>query len=63
MASVQPATGQPCHGGDRLGGRAAAAYDPAGHEASSTSTLTDDHPWAQAFVVIEARAPGALARS
>ena len=28
---------------------------PAGHEAHVHLTLTDDHPWAQAFVVIEAR--------
>ena len=27
---------------------------PAGHEAIIHVTLTDDHPWAQAFVVIEA---------
>ncbi|MDX1786292.1 MAG: holo-ACP synthase, partial [Roseovarius sp.] len=26
-----------------------------GHEALIHVTLTDDHPWAQAFVVIEAR--------
>ena len=35
---------------------------PPGHEAIIHVTLTDDHPWAQAFVVIEARpidgAPG-----
>jgi holo-[acyl-carrier protein] synthase len=30
---------------------------PAGHHAVIHVTLTDDHPWAQAFVVIEAR-PG-----
>jgi holo-[acyl-carrier protein] synthase len=29
---------------------------PAGHQAIVHVTLTDDHPWAQAFVVIEARA-------
>ncbi|PCJ10146.1 MAG: holo-ACP synthase [Rhodobacteraceae bacterium] len=29
---------------------------PPGHEAVIHVTLTDDHPWAQAFVVIEARA-------
>ena len=29
---------------------------PVGHEAVIHVTLTDDHPWAQAFVVIEARA-------
>ncbi|MEP3345844.1 MAG: holo-ACP synthase [Litoreibacter sp.] len=28
---------------------------PAGYEAIIHVTLTDDHPWAQAFVVIEAR--------
>jgi holo-[acyl-carrier protein] synthase len=39
------------------GGAAArlAAMIPAGHEAVVHLTLTDDHPWAQAFVVIEAR--------
>ncbi|MEL6690651.1 MAG: holo-ACP synthase [Pseudomonadota bacterium] len=31
---------------------------PAGHEAIIHVTLTDDHPWAQAFVVIEARPLG-----
>ena len=35
---------------------------PAGFEAMVHLTLTDDHPWAQAFVIIEARPaqPGAL---
>ena len=39
------------------GGAAArlAAITPAGHSAVVHLTLTDDHPWAQAFVVIEAR--------
>lgn len=32
-----------------------AAIIPDGHEAVIHLTLTDDHPWAQAFVVIEAR--------
>jgi holo-[acyl-carrier protein] synthase len=31
------------------------AMTPAGYEAIVHVTLTDDHPWAQAFVVIEAR--------
>lgn len=31
------------------------AMTPAGHEAIIHVTLTDDHPWAQAFVLIEAR--------
>jgi holo-[acyl-carrier protein] synthase len=48
------------------GGAAArlAALIPEGHEAVVHLTLTDDHPWAQAFVIIEARpvaAPRALA--
>ena len=30
------------------------AMTPPGHEAIIHVTLTDDHPWAQAFVVIEA---------
>ncbi len=34
-----------------------AAMTPPGHHAVVHVTLTDDHPWAQAFVVIEAR-PG-----
>ena len=39
------------------GGAAArlASLIPAGHEALVHLTLTDDHPWAQAFVIIEAR--------
>ena len=38
------------------GGAAArlAAITPVGHEAVVHLTLTDDHPWAQAFVIIEA---------
>jgi holo-[acyl-carrier protein] synthase len=31
------------------------ALTPDGHEVIVHLTLTDDHPWAQAFVVIEAR--------
>ena len=40
------------------GGAAArlASLIPAGYEAVVHLTLTDDHPWAQAFVIIEARA-------
>ena len=39
------------------GGAAArlASLIPAGYEAVVHLTLTDDHPWAQAFVIIEAR--------
>ncbi len=32
-----------------------AELTPSGHEAVIHLTLTDDHPWAQAFVIIEAR--------
>lgn len=38
-----------------------AAMTPPGHEAVVHLTLTDDHPWAQAFVVIEARPIGTSA--
>ena len=41
-----------------LTGGAAARFNsliPKGHEGVIHLTLTDDHPWAQAFVVIEAR--------
>ncbi len=51
-------TGQPAM---RLTGWAAerlAAMTPEGFEAVVHVTLTDDHPWAQAFVVIEARPSG-----
>ncbi len=39
------------------GGAAArlAEMVPEGHEAVIHLTLTDDHPWAQAFVILEAR--------
>jgi holo-[acyl-carrier protein] synthase len=33
-----------------------AAMTPPGHSAHIHVTLTDDHPWAQAFVIIEAMA-------
>lgn len=41
-----------------LAGGARAALEalvPPGHVATIHLTLTDDHPWAQAFVIIEAR--------
>ena len=37
-----------------------AKMTPPGREAIVHVTLTDDHPWAQAFVVIEARPLGGL---
>ena len=56
MAVSNLASGQP---GMALTGWAAerlAAMTPPGHRARIHVTLTDDHPWAQAFVVIEALA-------
>ena len=55
MAVTNLPTGQPVMtvtgwAADRL-----ASMTPAGHEAVIHVSLTDDHPWAQAFVVIEAR--------
>lgn len=58
MGVANLSTGQPVM---HLTGWAAerlAAMTPPGHEARVHVTLTDDHPWAQAFVVIEARALG-----
>jgi holo-[acyl-carrier protein] synthase len=55
MAVTNLHTGQPVM---HLTGWAAerlAQMLPPGHEALVHVTLTDDHPWAQAFVVIEAR--------
>ena len=54
MAVTNLATGQPVMdltgwAADRL-----AQMTPPGHRAVVRVTLTDDHPWAQAFVVIEA---------
>ncbi|HEY0212591.1 MAG TPA: holo-ACP synthase [Paenirhodobacter sp.] len=54
MAVTNLPTGQPVM---HLTGWAAerlATMTPAGHQAIIHVTLTDDHPWAQAFVVIEA---------
>ncbi len=59
MAVTNLVTGQPVM---HVTGWAAARLDamtPPGHRAVIHVTLTDDHPWAQAFVVIEARALGA----
>jgi holo-[acyl-carrier protein] synthase len=55
MAVSNLSTGQPVMhltgwAADRL-----AQMTPPGHHAIVHVTLTDDHPWAQAFVVIEAR--------
>ena len=56
MSVTNLPTGQPVM---RVTGWAAerlAQMTPPGHDAVIHVTLTDDHPWAQAFVVIEARA-------
>ncbi len=55
MSVTNLVTGQPVMhvtgwAADRL-----AQMTPRGHEAIIHVTLTDDHPWAQAFVLIEAR--------
>ncbi|WP_298805322.1 holo-ACP synthase [uncultured Lentibacter sp.] len=49
------ATGQPVMEVTGWAKERLAAMTPEGHEAIIHVTLTDDHPWAQAFVVIEAR--------
>ncbi len=60
MAVTNLRTGQPQM---QLSGWAAqrlADMTPPGHEARVHVTLTDDHPWAQAFVLIEALPAGAF---
>jgi len=62
MAVSNMRTGQPVMHVTGWAAERLADMTPAGHEAIIHVTLTDDHPWAQAFVVIEARAlatPGA----
>ncbi|RJK98735.1 holo-ACP synthase [Paracoccus aestuarii] len=53
LGSGQPVMALTGWAADRL-----AAMTPPGHHAIVHVTLTDDHPWAQAFVVIEARPTG-----
>lgn len=48
-------TGQPVMALSGWAAKRLRQMTPAGHEAVVHVTLTDDHPWAQAFVVIEAR--------
>ena len=45
---------EPVYDGKLLHVRRDTVHLPDGHEAVVHLTLTDDHPWAQAFVVIEA---------
>ena len=51
-------TGQPVMEVTGWAAERLAKMTPAGHEAIIHVTLTDDHPWAQAMVVIEARPVG-----
>lgn len=48
-------TGQPVMQVTGWAAERLAEMTPKGHKAIIHVTLTDDHPWAQAFVVIEAR--------
>ena len=57
MAVSNLDTGQPVMQVTGWAAERLAAMTPPGHEAIIHLTLTDDHPWAQAFVVIEARRP------
>lgn len=58
MAVTNLTSGQPVMSVTGWAATRLAEMTPAGHEAIIHVTLTDDHPWAQAFVVIEARPIG-----
>ena len=58
MAVSNLGTGQPVMEVTGWAAERLATMTPEGHEAIIHVTLTDDHPWAQAFVVIEARPLG-----
>ncbi|OIQ28631.1 MAG: holo-ACP synthase [Alphaproteobacteria bacterium MedPE-SWcel] len=55
MAVSNMASGQPVMHVSGWAEARLAQMTPPGHEAVIHVTLTDDHPWAQAFVLIEAR--------
>ncbi|MEP1200089.1 holo-ACP synthase [Tateyamaria sp.] len=55
MAVSNLGTGQPVMQVTGWAAKRLAEMTPPGHEAIIHVTLTDDHPWAQAFVLIEAR--------
>ncbi|SFE80391.1 holo-[acyl-carrier protein] synthase [Sulfitobacter brevis] len=55
MAVSNLRTGQPVMAVTGWAAERLATMTPPDHEAIIHVTLTDDHPWAQAFVVIEAR--------
>ena len=61
MAVSNLATGQPVMHVTGWARERLTSMTPDGHEAVIHVTLTDDHPWAQAFVVIEARPLGGVA--
>ncbi|MFT6104173.1 MAG: holo-[acyl-carrier protein] synthase [Paracoccaceae bacterium] len=61
MAVSNLPTGQPVMALTGWAAQRLAEMTPEGFEAIIHVTLTDDHPWAQAFVVIEARQINALA--
>ncbi|MEM9474464.1 MAG: holo-ACP synthase [Pseudomonadota bacterium] len=54
MAVTNLETGQPVMHVTGWAAERLRAMTPQGHEAVIHVTLTDDHPWAQAFVIIEA---------
>jgi len=54
MAVTNLPTGQPVMAVTGWAAERLAAMTPPGHRSIIHVTLTDDHPWAQAFVVIEA---------
>ena len=56
MAVINLSTGQPVMEVTGWAKERLTEMTPEGFEAVIHVTLTDDHPWAQAFVVIEARA-------
>jgi holo-[acyl-carrier protein] synthase len=58
MAVSNLRTGQPVMWVTGWAAERLASMTPHGHEALIHVTLTDDYPWAQAFVVIEARPLG-----
>ncbi len=60
MAVTNLQTGQPVMALTGWAAERLAQMTPVGHDAVVHVTLTDDHPWAQAFVVIEARPRGEL---
>jgi len=55
MAVSNLSTGQPVMQVTGWAAERLAEMTPAGHEAIIHVSLTDDHPWAQAYVIIEAR--------